>query len=454
MPKKNDIAVGVISKINVKNKGVIYLDDAAKAYVPDAYEGQEVEVRLLKKRKGNWEARLERVIKNPSYYIAAKCKFFGACGGCALQNLPYEKQLERKLRWVNQILNFEVAEILGSPKWFQYRNKMEYTFGDTVKDGPLALGLHKKRTTFDIVTVDDCKIVDDGFNAILRATLDFFAVENVPYYKKVSHQGFLKFLVVRRSETTGEFLVNIVTSSQIAYDFTAFVEAIKNTGFKIAGVLHTISDSPSDAIKPDSVELLYGLNYIYEEILGLKFKISPFSFFQTNTKGAEVLYANALALLSDLEDKTVFDLYSGTGTIAQIMALKAKKVVGIEIVAEAVAAAKENAKLNGLENCEFIAGDVLTQIDNADVGPDVIVVDPPRDGIHRKALEKIINFGVAEILYISCKATSLARDLVAFAEGGYHVAQSLCVDMFAQTYHVETVVLLKRTNHSDPSSEN
>jgi 23S rRNA (uracil-5-)-methyltransferase RumA len=187
---------------------------------------------------------------------------------------------------------------------------------------------------------------------------------------------------------------------------------------------------------------LYGQDYFYEEILGLKFKISTFSFFQTNSLGAEVLYSTAREFIGETKDKLIFDLYSGTGTIAQLLAPVAKKVIGVEIVEEAVKAASENAALNGLDNCEFIAGDVLKVIDSIKDKPDLIVLDPPRDGIHPKALEKIIDYGVDRIVYISCKPTSLARDLVMLQERGYKVERVCCVDMFPNTVHVETVCLL------------
>ena len=201
-------------------------------------------------------------------------------------------------------------------------------------------------------------------------------------------------------------------------------------------------------VQSDETRVLYGEDVIYEELLGLRFKISTFSFFQTNSLGAEVLYSKAREYVGSTNDKMIFDLYSGTGTIAQILAPVAKKVVGVEIVAEAVEAAKENAELNGLNNCEFIAGDVLKVIDDIKDKPDLIVLDPPRDGIHPKALQKIIDFGVARIVYISCKPTSLARDLVILQEQGYKVEKACAVDMFPQTVHVETVCLLSKLHEA------
>ena len=198
----------------------------------------------------------------------------------------------------------------------------------------------------------------------------------------------------------------------------------------------------ADVVKDEGTEILYGQDYFYEELLGLRFKITPFSFFQTNSLGAEVLYELARDYVGDTKDKVIFDLYSGTGTIAQILAPVAKKVVGVEIVEEAVEAAKENAKLNGLDNCTFWAGDVLKVIDELGEVPDLIVLDPPRDGVHPKALEKITNFGVEKMVYIACKPTSLARDLEMLQGRGYRVERMACVDLFPSTYHVETVCLL------------
>ena len=214
-------------------------------------------------------------------------------------------------------------------------------------------------------------------------------------------------------------------------------------------MLLTINDGLADVVQSDETHLLYGQDYIYEEILGLKFRITPFSFFQTNSLGAEVLYEKAREYVGNIDDQVVFDLYSGTGTIAQMLAPVAKKVVGVEIVEEAVESARDNAVLNHLDNCEFIAGDVMKVLDGLTELPDMIVLDPPRDGIHPKALSKIIRYGVKHLVYISCKPTSLARDLVTLQAEGYRVEKVCCVDMFPGTANVETVVLLSRKTPDD-----
>ena len=324
---------------------------------------------------------------------------------------------------------------------------MEFSFGDEYKDGPLSLGLHKKGSTYDVLTACDCKIVHEDFTKILTCVLAYFKERNASYYHKISHEGYLRHLLVRRAENTGEILVNLVTTSQEEWDLMPLVQEVLGLPLegKVVGFLHIINDSLADIVKSDETKVLYGQDYFYEELLGLKFKITPFSFFQTNSLGAEVLYSTAREFVGETKDRTIFDLYSGTGTIAQILAPVAKEVIGVEIVEEAVTAAKENAEANGLTNCSFLAGDVLKVIDEIEEKPDFIVLDPPREGIHPKALPKIVDlYRCEKMLYISCKPTSLARDLVEFAKYGYRVEKVCCVDMFPGTVHCETVVLLSK----------
>ena len=333
-----------------------------------------------------------------------------------------------------------------SPVREAYRNKMEFSFGDEYKDGPLALGMHKRGSFHDIVNVTECKIVDEDFRRIIKAVLEFATDTGLPYYHRMRHTGFFRHLLVRKAVRTGEILIDLVTTSEAQLDEARLVEKLTGLSYdgKLAGILHTTNNSLADVVKDEGTKILYGQDYFYEELLGLKFKITPFSFFQTNSLGAEVLYETARSYIGETKDKVIFDLYSGTGTIAQILAPVAKKVVGVEIVEEAVEAAKENAALNGLDNCTFWAGDVLKVIDDLGEVPDLIVLDPPRDGVHPKALEKIIDFGVERMVYIACKPTSLARDLELLQGRGYQVERIGCVDLFPSTYHVEAVVGLQR----------
>ena len=368
------------------------------------------------------------------------------------QTMSYEEQMKMKGDQVKEILDAAILEdyefegVKASPKEFAYRNKMEFSFGDEYKDGPLSLGLHKKGSTYDVLTAADCKLVHEDMTKILLCVLEYFKEKNVAYYKKMQHVGYLRHLLLRRGDQTGEILVNLVTTTQEEHDLSLLVDALLALQLegKIVGILHVLNDSLSDVVQSDETRILYGQDFFYEKLLDMDFKITPFSFFQPNTKGAEILYKTVRDYIGDIHNMTVFDLFSGTGTIAQVLAPVAKQVIGVEIVEEAVEAAKENAEHNGLSNCRFIAGDVFKVLDEIEEKPDVIVLDPPRDGIHPKALPKILDYGVDKIVYISCKVTSLARDLEMIQARGYQVEKCTAVDQFCQTVHVETVVMLSR----------
>ena len=449
--KKNEVYEGKVISTTFPHKGIVKVDDK-EVVVKRAIKGQEISFRISKTKKGKYEGRLLEVIKKADIENKEpECTHFGPCGGCFYQTLSYDNQLEVKKNQVLDLLSdlnteFEFEGIKGSPTEWEYRNKMEYSFGDEYKDGPLALGMHKKNSFYDIVNTNQCKIVDNDFNLVLDCVQKYFEEKKTPFYKKVSHNGYLRHLVVRRAVKTKSILINLVTSTELDLDLTDLVDDLLSLELsgKVAGILHTFNDNVADTVQSDRTDILYGKDYFYEELLGLEFRISAFSFFQTNSLGAEVLYSVVRDYVGETKDKIIFDLYSGTGTIAQILAPEANKVVGVEIVEEAVEAAKENAKLNELENCEFIAGDVLKVIDDLKDKPDIIVLDPPREGIHPKALRKIINFGVDQIVYVSCKPTSLVKDLEVFLESGYKVEKVSCVDMFPETVHVETVCLIEK----------
>lgn len=448
--KKGDIFEGKVIRTEFPNKGIIDIE-GQKVIVKNALEGQVVRFSINKKKRDKIEGRLLEVIEPSPIEQPAACKHFGICGGCRYQNLSYEQQLDLKKRQVEELiekngLSFDIENIYGSPITEGYRNKMEFTFGDEEKDGPLALGMHKKNSFYDIVTLDDCRIVDPDFNVLLQAILKYFKEKGETYFHKIRHEGFLRHLVMRRSVKTGDILINLVTTTQSQLDESEFVNMIlaQKIDGKVVGILHTLNDNFADVVQSDETKTLYGQDYFYEYLYNMRFKISPFSFFQTNTLGAEVLYDKVREYVGETKDKLIYDLYTGTGTIAQMLASVASKVVGVEIVEEAVEAAKKNAVDNHLDNCEFIAGDVLKVVDNLTKKPDILVLDPPRDGIHPKALTKIINFNVDEMVYVSCKPTSLMRDLLVFREAGYEVKRCCLVDMFPGTVHVETVVLLSK----------
>ena len=455
--KKGQIYEGIIERVDFPNKGIVFVPEAEQyVTVKNGIPGQKIRFMINKFKRGNAEGRLLEVLeKSPLETREPVCSIFPACGGCMYQTMPYEEQVKMKEGQIRRIMDpvvkgeYVFEGVKHSPKEFHYRNKMEFSFGDEFKDGPLSLGLHKKGSTYDVLTAGDCQLVHEDMDKILLCVLNYFKERNVSYYKKMQHVGYLRHLLLRRGDTTGEILVNLVTTTQEEYDLTPLVEellALELEG-KIVGILHILNDSLSDVVKSDETRILYGQDFFYEKLLGLEFKITPFSFFQPNSKGAEVLYETVREYIGDIDNQVVFDLFSGTGTIGQVLAPVAKKVIGVEIIEEAVEAAKENAVRNGLSNCRFIAGDVFKVLDEIEEKPDVIVLDPPRDGIHPKALPKILNYGVDKIVYISCKMTSLARDLEMMQLAGYRVEKMTAVDQFCETVHVETVVLL---SHKKP----
>lgn len=543
--KKGQVCEGIVERVDFPNKGVVRTGEDI-VIVKNSLPGQKIKLSVNKVRKGKAEGRLLEVMEQSPLETGSPCSLFGVCGGCTYLSLPYEEQLRIKEAQVKKLMDGALAGqgqdwiwegIKGSPRAYEYRNKMEFSFGDEYKDGPLALGMHKRGSFYDVVNVEDCAIVDEDYRLIIKVVREYFAEQKVSYFHRLRHEGYLRHLLVRKASGTGEILVALVTTSQSPWqNETAVgqemaghdgavcgrvglqgvegeeqdadaaagsvgtvmlcdentVQKIEQTeyiggmpwdkdvseaellkGFenlllsleqegrlsgRFAGILHIVNDSLSDVVQSDRTDVLYGKEFFYEELLGLRFKISTFSFFQTNSYCAEVLYETAREYVGNLgsdrpdgkPDKTVFDLYCGTGTISQMMASAAEKVVGVEIVEEAVEAARRNALENGISNCEFIAGDVLKVLDELEEKPDLIILDPPRDGIHPKALPKIISYGVERIIYISCKPTSLVRDLEVFLQEGYAVEKAVAVDQFPWTANVETVVLLVQRQDKYP----
>jgi len=496
--KKGQTYIGIVERVDFPNKGIVIIETKTEegvvvkeqCVVKNTLPGQKVTFMVNKLRKGKAEGRLLNIEECSVLEAGSPCPHFGTCGGCTYISLPYEEQLKIKEAQIKKLLGncldgkqkeYIFEGIKGSPAVYEYRNKMEFSFGDEVKDGPLSLGMHKRGSFYDVVSVENCQIVDEDYRNILKTTLDFFREKELPFYHRLRHEGYLRHLLVRKAVKTGEILIALVTTTQREYlvnqasinieeiDINSLSKQILQTEEemlkawkeqlltvdlkgKITGILHIQNDSMADVVKSDRTDILYGQDFFYEELLGLKFKVSTFSFFQTNSLGAEVLYQTVREYIGDLgtadesgaPDKIVYDLYSGTGTIAQLMAPVAKKVIGVEIVEEAVEAARKNAELNNLTNCEFIAGDVLKVLDNIEEKPDFIILDPPRDGIHPKALEKIIDYGVDRLIYVSCKPTSLVRDLEVFLEKGYQVDRAVAVDQFPWTANCETIALLSK----------
>lgn len=469
--KKGTILEGVVERVKYPNKGVVMTDDGPMV-VKHALPGQRVRCSVTKSGRDRLEGRLLEVLERSPLETGEVCEHFGTCGGCTYLSFDYDAQKAIKEEQVKSGLDKALAGqsvpyvwegIQPSPKIYEYRNKMEFTFGNEYKDGPLILGMHKRGSFFDVVPVEDCKIIDGDYRLILRAVRTYFAEKETPFFHRMTHEGYLRHLLVRKSSADGSILVALVTTTQIAQDgelVNGFMNALlaleeeRRLSGRLAGILHILNDSPADVVKSDRTDILYGQDVFPEKLLGLDFQVSTFSFFQTNSAGAEVIYRTvqryvesvktSLGDQGDGKKPVVFDLYSGTGTITQLMAPVAEKVIGVEIVEEAVEAARRSAAQNHLDNCEFIAGDVLKVLDGISEKPDFIILDPPREGIHPKALPKILDYGVEHMVYVSCKLSSLLNDLATFRARGYEVVRATAVDQFPWTANVECVCILSK----------
>lgn len=397
------------------------------------------------------------------------CDKIGKCGGCDYRDLSYEQLLLKKQELVRTTLaeiisdDCEFEDIIPSPLIFCYRNKMEFTFGDDKKDGPLRLGMHQKRSFYNIVSAKNCDLISDDIKKAIKITVDYFDKEKIQFFHKKTHIGYLRHLIVRKSFYEDKILINLVTTTQIPSSNIDEVTLLKNYTNEIInnisnvkGIINTKNDSVADCVKNEGEVLLYGEDYLIEEINGLKFKISPFSFFQTNSQCVKKLYDKVKQFATYNNDNidVIYDLYCGTGTISQYLSDVANKVYGIEIIEEAIEKANENAKMNNINNTEYICYDINKVLDIIDnnleisdnkkysiPSPNVIILDPPREGVIEKSLKKIIDYNADRIVYVSCKITSLLNDAKLLIDNNYKLIKICPVDMFPWTKNVETVAL-------------
>ena len=499
--KKGETYVGKVRRLAFPNKGIAAAE-GVDVTVKNTLPGQEISFILNKNKAGLKAGRLISVIKRSDIETEKGCEVCDQCGGCVYQRISYEEELRIKDKMAREILgralkqhgdgagesgddkeaetgNIDIPDgiyegITGSPEISGYRNKMEFSFGNAVKDGPITLGMHTPGHFMDVIDTPDCNIVDGDFRRIREYVIGYARERGLAFYHRYSNSGFLRNLLVRKGINTGEILVDVVTTTEGELDKEGFAEGLLSLELAgaVRGILHTFHDGVADAVINEKTSVIWGREYIYDEILGLRFKISAFSFFQTNTGGAEILYERVREYVrsaveddrdTDCEGQTeesgeddrgkrkagvVYDLYSGTGTIAQLLAETASKVYGVEIVPEASEAARANAEANGIDNAEFICGDVLKVLDEVRERPDLIILDPPRDGVNPKALRKILDYGVRNIVYVSCKITSLARDLHMMMDAGYRPVRVSVIEMFPRTANFETVCLLSKLSEA------
>jgi len=432
--------------------GVARLDGFV-VFVRRGLPGDRVRARVTKVKRGFAEALATEVLEPSPQRVEAPCAHYPACGGCRFQDLDYAAQVASKEAQVRDafvriggLSDPPLEPIVPASSAFFYRNKMEYSFTQT-PSGP-ALGFHKAGRWDEVLEIERCWLTTDLGNAIRNAVRDWAREEGLVAYEQSEHTGYLRHLVVREGRNTGQVLVMLVTGPGEKFEQDYFVELLRRFP-EVRSIHWAVNDGPSEVTNLPTT-LLWGEDAIEEEILGLRYRVRPNAFLQTNTEMAERLYALAIEYAGLTGSETVYDLYCGTGTIGLALAGSALSVWGVEISEEAVACALENADLNGIFNAAFFAGNVgqsIEELAERAGRPDVVVVDPPRAGLAGKALKRTGALGAQRIVYVSCNPTTLASDVkVLRGEYGYELVRARPVDMFPHTPHVETVALLERTS--------
>lgn len=436
-------------------------------FIEGAVPGDVVDVRLSKNKKDWAEGRAEHFHSFSADRVEPFCEHFGICGGCKWQMLPYEKQLlykqqevEQQLRRIGKVAIPEIAPILGCDQTRYYRNKLEFTASNRrylsaeeirTREEILpenALGFHVPRLFDKVIDIKTCHLMAEPTNAIKNCIRDYAAAHQLDYYDIREHKGFLRTLLIRVL-TTGEVMVNLVFGREEKKKREALLNHLLQQVPGITTLLYTINTKFNDSLHDQEPIVYHGKGYAMEQLEDFQFKISPKSFFQTNTRQGERLYqvTRDFAELSGKE--TVYDLYCGTGSIGIFVSRNAAKVIGVEVIEDAIADAKENAALNQIRHAAFFAGDVVDICNDAFFQahgqPDVIITDPPRAGMHEKLVQKILEMGAPTVVYVSCNPATQARDLSLLDEG-YIVTKVQPVDMFPHTHHIENVVQLKRRN--------
>lgn len=465
MRKKKNIVLENIKLLTAGAKGVAIgkTEDGKTVLVSGAIPGDLVNVRVKKAKSKYYEGEAVEVLEKSPFRAEPKCVHFGTCGGCKWQNMTYEKQLDFKqeevynnIKRIGGIEDFETVSILGSAEQYFYRNKMEFSFSNArwltqyeisseenfgSKD---ALGFHIPGMWSKILDLKECFLQEDPSNAI-RLAVKNYAVENgLDFFDVRNHDGFLRTLMMRQN-SKGEWMVLFQLYREEKENREKLFEFLLEKFPQIKTLVYAINSKQNDSIYDLDIEVYSGEGFLMEEMDGLKFKIGPKSFFQTNYKQALELYRKTLEFADLKGDEVVYDLYTGTGTIAQYVARNAKQVIGIESVQEAIDAAIEHAELNGLTNCTFYCGDMKNVFNDEFLEnhpkADVLITDPPRDGMHQKVVEQILKLSPEKVVYVSCNSATQARDL-ALMKDHYQVVKILPVDMFPQTHHVENIALL------------
>ena len=466
--KENKVFENIeITDAGAKGKAIGFAADGKVIFINNAVPGDICSVQITKKRKSYYEGKAISFSNLSNKRVQAKCEFFGTCGGCKWQYMGYEHQLfykqkevENNLKRIGKIDLPNISPILGAKEQYYYRNKMEFSFSDSkwltldqIKSDEIiknrnALGFHIPGMWDKILDIDSCHLQRDPSNKIRNFVKNKAEELKLTFYNNRKQEGFLRTLMIRTS-TTGDLMVLVQFFHEDKVNLELLLEAIGNEFSEITSLLYVINSKGNDTLYDQDVICFKGEDHIFEEMEGLRFKINAKSFYQTNSEQAYELYKITRDFAELTGNEIVFDLYTGTGTIAQFISKKAKKVIGIESVPDAIDAAKENAKLNNIKNTAFYVGDMKKVFNDQFIDqhgiPDVIITDPPRDGMHKDVVEQLLKISANKIVYVSCNSATQARDLAILNED-YKVTKTQAVDMFPQTFHVENVVLLEKRN--------
>lgn len=415
--------------------------------------GERVKVEIYRSKPRYSQAKVLEILRKGDDRIPAVCEHDHECGGCTWQDLNYEKQLyykknqvEQTLRRLGKLDSVVVHDVLRADSLFEYRNKMEFSFHTT--DDSFTLGLHRRGRWDEIFDLNRCHLCSPAYSDIVRWMREFVKTKNIPVYDVATHEGFMRFLMIREGKNTGQLMINVVTNyGDLSYQ-DELVRGLTSQFPSIATIVHNQNGQKSNIAAGEIETIIYGPGYIEEKIGDAVFRVRANSFFQTNTHQTERLYQTGFDQLTLSGDERVLDLYCGTGTIGILLAPRVKEVIGVELVPDAIVAARENAGLNGTANIEFIEGnvkDVIKRYGEEAQPFDVIIVDPPRAGIHPKALKRVIELQPPQLLYISCNPATFARDAQTLTEAGYDLPDVRPVDMFPHTMHIELVGLFRRS---------
>jgi len=438
-------------------------------FVHGSYPGDKVTAQLRRIKNSYAEAKTIEIISPSKDRVEPRCKFFGTCGGCKQQDLNYETQLKYKENLVKEtfehiggLTDYKFEEIIPSENVFFYRNKMEFSFSDKrwltkdeigsegVIDKDFALGLHIPRIFDKVLDIDECFLQSELSNKILNFTRKFFKDKKTSIYSTKTHKGYLRNLVIRQSQNTDDLMVNLVTSSEDDELMNEYTTELLKAVPQITTIINNINVKKASVAIGDYEKVYCGTGFIYDKIGKYKFRISTNSFFQTNTIQAENLYKTAMDFAELKGDEIIYDLYSGAGTIAIYVSDKAENIYGFESVKSALKDAEKNAKINSVDNVEFIQANLyktfLPIVEKNNIpNPDVIIIDPPRSGMHKNTVDDVIQLDPGKIVYVSCNPATQARDIKLMVEAGYKLKKTKAVDMFPHTYHIENVALLHKS---------